>query len=444
MLKYGSGDIRPDFSVVADASCNFNVGGPYTEAIRNPRTGRFERNCFLARYSPAQTLMWGMVLSNAWTILTSPAPGGDMLVAGAFTSAIRIGSAHFTSRGQTDLFLARCDARGNFRWARQAGGTGGECPFAFATGSSGECFVAGEFGEGDALFETTVLPAQTTRDGGYNLFLAKYAADGNLLWARRDGGGSAHVRGCAADQAGNLYVTGCFFGSTRIGVRKLSAPPDQNEFFLAKYDPDGNPMWVATSGGAGNREGYNVAVNRAGEPHVVGIARGDLLFGGRAIPIESLRDTNMFLVKYSAKGEFQWVRQFRRGDFDFSNVVCNELRGAISSVRRGGRAGRFAGRAGGETNEVENVAVPGIENPGILTDGLVLGKSPLLSLSRSGNQVILSWPREFADFVLEASDTLLPFPLWETVAAKPELRSDQFVVVLPIDRAMQYYRIHKP
>jgi hypothetical protein len=444
MLKEGSGFLRPGFSVVADESCNFTVTGHYTEARSNAWTGEFERSSFLARYSPAQTLAWGMVLSNAWTLHAATAPGRDIFVAGAFTTALRIGAKHFTSRGRADLFVARCDANGNFRWARHAGGAGSDYPFAVAASGSGECFVVGAFFNGDALFENTALPAQTTRDGGCNLFLAKYDADGRLLWARRDGGGSAHMRGCTVDKSGNLYVTGCFFGSTRIGKRSLSTQPDQNEFFLAKYDPAGQPLWVATSSGPGNREGHNVAINRAGEPHVVGITRGGLRFGGREIPIESLQDTNLFLAKYSPKGEFQWARQFRRGDFDFSNVVCNGLRSAISSDRPDGKVGRSARRSGSASNELASVAVPSLENPSVRTDGIVPGQSPSLSLRRSGGQIILSWPGEFADFVLEASDTLLPFPLWETVFARRESSGDQVSVIVPMDRAMRFYRIRKP
>ena len=437
LLKNGSGILLAGSSIATDSACNFWVSGYHT----NRTGGANDRACFLAKYDVKQTLLWGMVLSNAWNARVTTGTGRDFFVAGTFQGEINLGLGSFASRGYSDVFLARCDSSGKFIWMRQAGGPGIDTAYGAAANAAGECVLAGEFANAAVVFENTTLEALTGTNGNYNLFLAKYDANGRLLWAKRDGGGSAHVRGCAFDSEGNILVTGDFYFSTHIGTHQLSAATGQNEMFLAKYDPSGKLLWVVTPGGPGSRLGYNVAMDSTGSPHVVGITRGIPMFGGKPIPNESADHDNLFLAKYTDQGEFQWVRQFHTGDFDFSNVLCLNLANH--------RDGRTAGddtmrRPRPSLFELIQTVTPGTNKLENLMPVVAAVQGPVLRLRMSGAFAVLSWSKEFADYVLEATDSVSPFPVWEEAGAKPESIGDEVSVVLPVDRAMNFYRLRKP
>ena len=80
------------------------------------------------------------------------------------------------------------------------------------------------------------------RDGYLSdVFLLKYAPDGNLIWSKIWGGADYDMGyGVAIDSSGYIYVTG--------------------NGFLLKYDPDGNLIWSRTLSGIGG----GVAIDSSG------------------------------------------------------------------------------------------------------------------------------------------------------------------------------------
>src|SRR5882672_6822469 len=131
---------------------------------------------------------------------------GNVLVTGYFTGTSSIGTTNLVSSGLGDIFLAKYDPAGTFLWARQAGGSGDDYGLAVATDPSGNVYLAGAF-QNTATFSTTSLTSSRSND----VFIAKYGAAGNLVWARRAGGnGDEEANAIAVDRAGNVYITGAF------------------------------------------------------------------------------------------------------------------------------------------------------------------------------------------------------------------------------------------
>ena len=88
------------------------------------------------------------------------------------------------------------------------------------------------------------------------MFVAKYAPDGTLLWARSAGGiDTDRGLGIATDRGGNSYVTGRFlltatFGAGEANETVLTAAGDF-DVFVAKYASDGALLWARSAGGTG-------------------------------------------------------------------------------------------------------------------------------------------------------------------------------------------------
>ena len=95
---------------------------------------------------------------------------------------------------------------------------------------------------------------------------AKYDTNGNEMWvARYDAGQNLDdlAYAIAVDSSGNVYVT---------GISDAGPPTTRTDYATIKYDTNGNEMWVARYDAGINRrdEAYAIAVDSSGHVYVTG------------------------------------------------------------------------------------------------------------------------------------------------------------------------------
>jgi hypothetical protein len=232
----------------------------------------------------------------AVTALTQPAGQTCVVTSGSGT----VGGANVTN------VAVACSP-----WTRQFGTTAGEFARAVAADASGNIFVAGDTGgdiDGGGI---------GTNAGGSDLFLAKYAANGNLIWIRQFGtAGTEYAYGVAIDSAGNAYVAGTTDNDIDGAGPEVSG--GGIDVFVVKYDADGTRGWISQFGGASGEETRGVAVDGSGNVYVTGFTYGDIDGAG---PQTSAGGADFFLAKYNASGTRQWVHQYGSAADDRSNGV---------------------------------------------------------------------------------------------------------------------------
>ncbi|MBN2415471.1 T9SS type A sorting domain-containing protein [bacterium] len=128
-------------------------------------------------------------------------------------------------------------------WAVTAGGGGSDAGYDIAINSSGEVYVAG-YQESATFAGGTGQETTVTVSGG---FLAKYDADGGLIWVKPVSGG--RIMSLALDSNEHPVVAGFFAGTVVFGPGEpvsvtLSALPDNEDRFLAKYSTGGVLQWA--------------------------------------------------------------------------------------------------------------------------------------------------------------------------------------------------------
>jgi len=104
------------------------------------------------------------------------------------------------------------------------------------------CLLSIDFDPGSGVFNIT------PNTNGNTVFIQKLDANRNFLWAKAlyssDGGAYHHS---VVDGNGNIYMTGGFVGTVDFdpgaGVANLTAA-SQVDNFIAKYDSNGNLLWV--------------------------------------------------------------------------------------------------------------------------------------------------------------------------------------------------------
>ncbi|RPD44112.1 gliding motility-associated C-terminal domain-containing protein [Hymenobacter sediminis] len=134
------------------------------------------------------------------------------------------------------------------------------------------------------------------------------------------GGGTGFDGGdnIAADAAGNVYATGIFSGTATFGSVTLTSQGD-TDVYLAKYNPQGQLLWIRPAGGPGTDTVFDLAVDDAGNAWITGYfssAADDPSLNPLASMIVSTVTliggnpfSELFLVKYSPQGALQWARQ---------------------------------------------------------------------------------------------------------------------------------------
>ncbi len=179
-----------------------------------------------------------------------------------------------------------------FLWAVSAGGTFSS-GYSIATDGLGNIFVTGHF-IGMATFGDTTL----TSAGGSDIFIAKYDGDGNFLWVEQAGGTDTDVgRAIAMDGSGNIVVTGNFNGIATFGSTTLTSDGG-SDIFIAKYDGDGNLLWVDHAGGTTQDFGGGIATDGSGNIVVTGTFSGTAFFGDTTLTSAGVFD--IFITKLDA------------------------------------------------------------------------------------------------------------------------------------------------
>ncbi len=273
---------------------------------------------------------------------------GNAYVTGTFTGSVDFDAGTavnaLTSLGGTDVFLAKYTATGALAWVSRVGGAGTETVTALARDASGNLYLGGGF-EGATTFSAGAGAVVLNSQGGEDGFLAKFTADGALVWARRFGGlSNDEVAAVAVDGAGNAYAAGSFSGTANAlpapGPSILSDGSAQDGFVLS-LDPGGTVRWALPVGGTEDDAATAVATTSAGTVTVSGSFRGSADFARNAAPVRlsSQGGADIFLASYTSAGTLIWTRDIGGPNDDAIT------RGALALDAAGGAtiSGAFSG-----------------------------------------------------------------------------------------------------
>jgi len=227
------------------------------------------------------------------TYATAVDGSGNVFVTGYLIGSMAFGSTVLTSRGTTDLYVAKfVPSTGTWAWAVQGGGSDDDRGYGVAVvGNS--VYVAGYFTNNttngkSVLFGGTGPTAGTAQVNGASgttsndIVLVKYVDNGNsatLSWTQVAGGsGDDFCLGMTAS-GNSVYLTGAIDNNRANSANVLfggsgTAPGTvpqygtssavTNDLVLAKYIDNGSSAalgWTQVAGGSGYDYGYGVVVS---------------------------------------------------------------------------------------------------------------------------------------------------------------------------------------
>lgn len=255
---------------------------------------------------------------------------GSIYITGQTNSTNNIATpgAYRTNPGSSqDAFLAKFNAAGTRIWATYLGGPGPENGYSVATDNEGNVYIAGETSNSPNI--ATGTGWQLSNGGGYDAYLAKFNANGTLLWSTYYGGtGADYGRSVITDSQGNVYLAGNTASTNAIATTGAhqSALGGGTDAFLVKFNKDGVRQWATYYGGTGTESGFGLAVDTHDNIYLTGLtgSTGNIATSGI---FQSTKDAgnDAYLVKFNSNGVRQWGTYFGGNNSDNSTSVTVDL-----------------------------------------------------------------------------------------------------------------------
>jgi len=236
---------------------------------------------------------------------------GNLVMTGYFQGTVDFGCGALTSNGSSypDIVLAKYSTTGACLWAKRFGGTLDDKGQGVTVDANDNVIVTGYFG-GTADFGGGSVVGQR----GYNVFVAKYAANGTYQWAKSYGnslGGENKANAIAADSTGNIALTGTFQNAIDFGGGSITATGSYYNIFVAKLTAAGGQVWAKGFGSLDgtNNYGQGIALDASSNVVVTGYFQGSIDFGGGSLTAPG-SGNDIFVAKYGPSGSHLWSKRF--------------------------------------------------------------------------------------------------------------------------------------
>jgi hypothetical protein len=406
-------------------------------------------NMFLAKFNPDGNLLWarqaggsdgadgafGMVVDEGGNAYITGQLGSTNAMFGNFPLA----NSQATSNS-TDSFVAKYDGAGNALWARRITQTLGVRP----SFSPGAIYVLGlvtnvaDFGGG-------VWLTNSSSDGTFHTFLAKYDLAGNPLWSRQVATGNPNTNinlpladfptGIAANSNGNIFITGCFLGTNAIFDAITLTNHGDFDSFIARYDQAGGLVWVRGVGGKYDDFATCITADAAGNCYAAGFFDSATLDFGGIIVTNSTSSEPTFIAKYDSAGNILWAKH----SVDLNYNLSWAYAASIVSDPWGNL--RVVGSFNSTAAVFDDITLSN-SGPSEIFVAKIAG--PQVGIHPLGNQVTLCWPTNAAGLHLENAASLSAGN-WSPVTNAPVVLGDQNTLTLePSSSGSQFYRLQTP
>ena len=248
---------------------------------------------------------------------------GSSYIIGAFNSSnCPFGSLVLTNSLRSasptwDCFLVKYDTKGSVVWAQKFGGTNDDRGGGVAVDAQHNCYITGFFDSTNFIIGGVTL-TNYAPNGNSSLFVAKFDAAANLVWARSPGPSySASGSRIVVDSTGNSYVAGSFSGTNYFGSTNLVSR-GYTDALLLKYDSTGNLLWAQQAGGNYVDGAAGLSLDVTGNIYLLANIRStNAGFGSYLFSVNGTNTCqNMVVAKYTPAGTVLWAKLYGGTDVD--------------------------------------------------------------------------------------------------------------------------------
>lgn len=260
------------------------------------------------------------LIDRAYTVDTDAS--GNVYIGGYFQGNVDFdpggGISLVPSSGGDEAFVVKLDAGGTLHWVKAFHGTSNEKVFAIHVDQNTDVIIGGGF-EGVVDFDPGPGVQNLASNGIADAFVAKIDANGNYLWAIKEGGLAVDlVRHIRTDEMNKIYLSGYFSDIVDFnpsGSQEIHTAIHEDAF-IQKLNEDGEFEWVQTFGGDSTDRVRTFDFDPFGNIFVIGEFMNVVDFdpGAGINLISSAGKEDLFISKFDVNGNYYWTETF--GDAD--------------------------------------------------------------------------------------------------------------------------------
>lgn len=222
-----------------------------------------------------------------------------------------------TSEGNnTDIFVSKMNAEGNFVWAKRIGNKEQSSSHSMDLDADGNVYFLGVFR--DSL-DCDPGPGVYYLAGG-GIFIIKLDPSGNFVWAKKSGSGGFGLS-LAVDRSGSCYTTGWISGKGDFdpGPGTYFLEPNLPYFgaspcFISKLDSAGNFAWAKlfwSKNPLSGSMGRAITLDDSGNAYIAGSFSDiiDIDPGPGKYELASDSGRSTFICKLNTSGNFVWAKK---------------------------------------------------------------------------------------------------------------------------------------
>lgn len=329
---------NPDYydkgkSIITDADNNVYVISNFDEWIENADLSVIKLNA-------NGNILWTKLYDATTNVVGGNSvaldASGNIIITGYFRGIVDFdpgtGVQNLTAIGWTDTFVLKLDTNGDFLWVKQVEGSSGGR--AIARDANGHLYVTGSF-NGTPDFDPGAGVQNLTSAGTNDVFVLKLDGNGNFMWVKQSGS-TAYDRGYSItiDAGGNVLVAGIFQETVDFdpgtGVQNLTSNGSY-DIFIQKLDANGNFLWVKQAGSSDYDFVRGMKMDANGNIYITGAFRETADFdpGSGEQNLTSLGESDIFIQKLDANGDFLWVKQMGGIADDYGMDITTDINGNI-------------------------------------------------------------------------------------------------------------------
>lgn len=308
--------------VAVDSLENAYMTGYFRGSVDfDPTTGTAVRtsqgsanDIFLAKYDANGIYQWAISLGGASSDFgygVTVDDGGNSLITGYFSDSVDfdpgVGVSKLYDLGNGEAFVAKYNSAGALTWAKAFQGTDAVYGQSICLDHQKNIYITGMF-LGTVDFDPSINTASLTSTTGFqNVFIAKYAENGNYAWAKPV---SSSISGnitsniIRVDALGDVYVAGYYNGNILFdsGVNPvIFSSAGNDDVFMTKYNTTGNYVYGISIGGIFADVANGIAVDANGSYVMAGMFGNTVDFNPSSLATANHTATggsDVFLVRF--------------------------------------------------------------------------------------------------------------------------------------------------
>ena len=248
---------------------------------------------FIARLNNAGEWQWAHSAGseNEYDRGTSIAADGNgyIYVTGYFEGSAIFGNTSLSGFGKPDVFVSKLSIDGAWQWTSSAGGDDHDVPESIVTDENGTTYLTGSCSF-TASFGTITLR-------GCDIFIAKLTINGTWQWVKGGSGFFIGSKDIVLDKNGNVQIVGDYQSQAIFGSVTLWSLSYWDVFVL-KFNSGGACIGATNAGGMDDDRGSGIVVDAQGNVYIAGCFDGTTTFGQSLISSQGSFD--IYVAKTNA------------------------------------------------------------------------------------------------------------------------------------------------